>query len=146
MQLDIAHHIGARHRVVHEAGGEQLPRFPVIGDLLHQDLPDPLGEPAVHLALEGQRVDYRADIVDDDIVDQADRAGLGIDLDLADVTGAGDTVIAVFTLAIAAGATYLEAAHLANYAGGIAVMKRRTATVTRRELEAALRREATALR
>lgn len=63
-----------------------------------------------------------------------------------DVTGAGDTVIAVFTLAIAAGATYLEAAHLANYAGGIAVMKRRTATVTRRELEAALRREATALR
>jgi D-glycero-beta-D-manno-heptose-7-phosphate kinase len=59
-----------------------------------------------------------------------------------DVTGAGDTVIAVFTLALAAGATYLEAAHLANYAGGIVVMKRRTATVTRAELEAALRREA----
>jgi bifunctional ADP-heptose synthase (sugar kinase/adenylyltransferase) len=63
-----------------------------------------------------------------------------------DVTGAGDTVIAVFTLALAAGATYLEAAHLANYAGGIVVMKRRTATVTRAELEAALRREATAQR
>jgi D-glycero-beta-D-manno-heptose-7-phosphate kinase len=61
-----------------------------------------------------------------------------------DVTGAGDTVIAVFTLALAAGATYLEAAHLANYAGGIVVMKRRTATVTRLELEAALRRDATA--
>ena len=61
-----------------------------------------------------------------------------------DVTGAGDTVIAVFTLALAAGANYLEAAHLANYAGGIVVMKRRTATVTRAELEAALRREATA--
>ncbi|MGH9700506.1 MAG: bifunctional heptose 7-phosphate kinase/heptose 1-phosphate adenyltransferase [Candidatus Acidiferrales bacterium] len=60
-----------------------------------------------------------------------------------DVTGAGDTVIAVFTLALAAGATYLEAAHLANYAGGMVVMKRRTATVTRAELEAALRREAT---
>jgi D-glycero-beta-D-manno-heptose-7-phosphate kinase len=60
-----------------------------------------------------------------------------------DVTGAGDTVIAVFTLALAAGATYLEAAHLANYAGGIVVMKRRTATVTREELEAALRRDAT---
>ena len=59
-----------------------------------------------------------------------------------DVTGAGDTVIAVFTLALAAGATYLEAAHLANYAGGIVVMKRRTATVTRAELEAALRRDA----
>lgn len=63
-----------------------------------------------------------------------------------DVAGAGDTVIAVFTLAVAAGATYLEAAHLANYAGGIVVMKRRTATVTRAELEAALRREATAQR
>lgn len=63
-----------------------------------------------------------------------------------DVTGAGDTVIAVFTLAVAARASYLEAAHLANYAGGIVVMKRRTATVTRAELEAALRREATAQR
>lgn len=63
-----------------------------------------------------------------------------------DVTGAGDTVIAVFTLALAAGASHLEAAHLANYAGGIVVMKRRTATVTRAELENALRAEATAQR
>lgn len=61
-----------------------------------------------------------------------------------DVTGAGDTVIAVFTLALAAGASYIEAAHLANYAGGIVVMKRRTATVTGAEIEAALRLEATA--
>ena len=60
-----------------------------------------------------------------------------------DVTGAGDTVVAVFTLALAAGASYPEAAHLANYAGGIVVMKRRTATVTRAELEAALRQDAT---
>jgi D-glycero-beta-D-manno-heptose-7-phosphate kinase len=63
-----------------------------------------------------------------------------------DVTGAGDTVIAVFTLALAAGASYLEAAHLANYAGGIVVMKRRTATVTRAELNTVLRREATTQR
>jgi rfaE bifunctional protein kinase chain/domain len=60
-----------------------------------------------------------------------------------DVTGAGDTVIAVFTLALAAGASYIEAAHLANYAGGIVVMKRRTATLTRAEIETALRHEAT---
>jgi rfaE bifunctional protein kinase chain/domain len=60
-----------------------------------------------------------------------------------DVTGAGDTVIAVFTLAIAAGATYSEAAELANYAAGIVVMKRGTATVRREELLAALRNEAT---
>ncbi|MFY9531572.1 MAG: PfkB family carbohydrate kinase [Candidatus Acidiferrales bacterium] len=63
-----------------------------------------------------------------------------------DVTGAGDTVIAVFTLALAAGASYYEAAHLANYAGGIVVMKRRTATLTRAELEEALRGDATFLR
>jgi len=64
---------------------------------------------------------------------------------VTDVTGAGDTVIAVFTLALAAGATFVEAAHLANYAGGIVVMKRATATVTRDELLAAIRNEATAL-
>jgi D-glycero-beta-D-manno-heptose-7-phosphate kinase len=53
---------------------------------------------------------------------------------VADVTGAGDTVIATFTAALAAGATSEEAAHLANYAGGIVVMKRGTATVSREEL------------
>lgn len=63
-----------------------------------------------------------------------------------DVTGAGDTVIAAFTLSLAAGASCVEAAHLANYAGGIVVMKRRTATLTLGELETALRREATAQR
>lgn len=54
--------------------------------------------------------------------------------EVADVTGAGDTVIATFTAALAAGATTEEAAQLANYAGGIVVMKRGTATVTRQEL------------
>ncbi len=61
----------------------------------------------------------------------------------ADVTGAGDTVIAVFTLTLAAGATFVEAAHLANYAGGIVVMKRGTASVTRGELLAVIRSDAT---
>jgi rfaE bifunctional protein kinase chain/domain len=54
--------------------------------------------------------------------------------EVADVTGAGDTVIAVFTLALAAGGSFIEAAKLANYAGGIVVMKRGTATLTRDEL------------
>jgi len=54
--------------------------------------------------------------------------------EVADVTGAGDTVIATFTAALAAGATTEEAAHLANYAGGIVVMKRGTATVSQGEL------------
>jgi rfaE bifunctional protein kinase chain/domain len=53
---------------------------------------------------------------------------------VTDVTGAGDTVIATFTAALAAGATAEEAAHLANYAGGIVVMKRGTATVSQQEL------------
>jgi rfaE bifunctional protein kinase chain/domain len=53
---------------------------------------------------------------------------------VADVTGAGDTVIAAFTAALAAGATTEEAAQLANYAGGVVVMKRGTATVSREEL------------
>jgi D-glycero-beta-D-manno-heptose-7-phosphate kinase len=53
---------------------------------------------------------------------------------VADVTGAGDTVIASFTAALASGATTEEAAQLANYAGGIVVMKRGTATVSRDEL------------
>ncbi len=60
-----------------------------------------------------------------------------------DVTGAGDTVIAVFTLAMAAGASAIEAAQLANYAGGIVVMKRGTATVTREELLSAIRSDVT---
>ena len=58
---------------------------------------------------------------------------------VADVTGAGDTVIATFTLALAAGATFAEAARLANHAGGLVVMKRGTATVSREELAAAIR-------
>ena len=57
---------------------------------------------------------------------------------VADVTGAGDTVIAAFSAALAAGATTEEAAQLANYAGGIVVMKRGTATVSREELLKAL--------
>jgi rfaE bifunctional protein kinase chain/domain len=55
-----------------------------------------------------------------------------------DVTGAGDTVLATFTLALACGATPLESAHLANIAGALVVMKRGTATVTRAELLAAI--------
>jgi len=54
--------------------------------------------------------------------------------EVADVTGAGDTVIAAFSAALAAGASTEEAAQLANYAGGIVVMKRGTATVSREEL------------
>jgi len=57
---------------------------------------------------------------------------------VVDVTGAGDTVIATFTAALAAGADTAEATRLANFAGGIVVMKRGTATVSSDELLAAI--------
>jgi rfaE bifunctional protein kinase chain/domain len=55
-----------------------------------------------------------------------------------DVTGAGDTVIAAFTLALSAGADFLQAAVIANYAGGLVVMKRGTATVSLGEITEAI--------
>jgi len=63
--------------------------------------------------------------------------------EIADVTGAGDTVIATMTLALAAGASFYEAARLANYAGGLVVMKRGTATVSARELREAVTTDCT---
>lgn len=76
------------------------------------------GKPTAHIAIHGS--------------DQA-----------VDVTGAGDSVLAAFTLALACGASPLEATYLANIAGGIVVMKRGTATVRREELLAAIRLEVT---
>lgn len=64
---------------------------------------------------------------------------------VADVTGAGDTVIGTFALALAAGADPLEAACLANFAGGVVVMKMGTATLDRDELRAAVQQDAEVL-
>ena len=61
--------------------------------------------------------------------------------EVTDVTGAGDTVIATFGVALAAGASFYEAARLANYAGGLVVMKRGTATVSASELSDAVTRD-----
>lgn len=55
-----------------------------------------------------------------------------------DVTGAGDTVVAAMTLALAAGASYREAARLANFAAGVVVRKPGTATTTLQELRSAI--------
>jgi rfaE bifunctional protein kinase chain/domain len=57
---------------------------------------------------------------------------------IADVTGAGDTVMATMMLALASGGSFYEAALLANYAGGIVVMKRGTATASCEELRHAV--------
>ncbi len=78
------------------------------------------------------------------VVFSADRKPVDIPIygsdEVTDVTGAGDTVIATYTAALAAGADAVEAAHLANLAGGIVVMKRGTATVTLDELKHAIER------
>ena len=60
--------------------------------------------------------------------------------EIADVTGAGDTVISTFTVALACGAAPIDAATLANTAGGIVVMKRGTATVSQQELLTAIQK------
>ncbi len=65
---------------------------------------------------------------------------------VTDVTGAGDTVIAAYTAALAAGASTEEAAQVANYAGGIVVMKRGTATATQKELLEAIEQSPPATR
>jgi rfaE bifunctional protein kinase chain/domain len=69
---------------------------------------------------------------------EADREPQTLDIfggdDVADVTGAGDTVIGTFALSMAAGAGMWDSARLANIAGGLVVMKRGTATVSRDEL------------
>jgi rfaE bifunctional protein kinase chain/domain len=62
--------------------------------------------------------------------------------EIADVTGAGDTVLSTFTLALAGGGAPLDAARLSNYAGGVVVMKRGTAPITREELCQAIRQDA----
>jgi D-glycero-beta-D-manno-heptose-7-phosphate kinase len=64
---------------------------------------------------------------------------------VADVTGAGDTVLATFALALASGASPREAALLANFAGGVVVMKTGTATVAAEELKDAIGADRTIL-
>lgn len=55
-----------------------------------------------------------------------------------DVTGAGDTVIAAYALSLASDSSFPDAARIANYAGGLVIMKRGTASVTREELESSV--------
>jgi D-beta-D-heptose 7-phosphate kinase/D-beta-D-heptose 1-phosphate adenosyltransferase len=68
--------------------------------------------------------------------DEAEGTVPAVAREVADVTGAGDTVVATLALALAAGATLVEAAGLANHAAGVVVGKFGPATVTRDELSA----------
>ena len=66
-----------------------LVRYVLLGDVLHQRLADPLDDAAMELAVDQQRVDHVPDIVDRGIAHEVDRAGLLVDLDLADVAAVG---------------------------------------------------------
>ena len=61
--------------------------------------------------------------------------------EIADVTGAGDTVTATYSLALAAGGSFQQAARLANYAAGLVVMKKGTATISSAELMDAVQKD-----
>ncbi len=61
-----------------------------------------------------------------------------------DVTGAGDTVIAAYSLGLAAGLSFAEGAGIANHAGSIVVMKKGTATASAEELSRSIEEHATA--
>jgi hypothetical protein len=91
--LHVRHRIGAWHAVIHEAAGQVLPRFAVVDDLLHQGLAQPLRDAAMDLALEADRVHYGADVVDDDVADDLQRAGIGVDLNLTDMAAIGIGVV-----------------------------------------------------
>ena len=72
------------------------------------------------------------------ILFEKDRSPLSIDAigssEPVDVTGAGDTVIAAYTLGLASGLSFADAAKIANHAGGIVVMKKGTASTNTDEL------------
>ncbi len=76
-----------------KAAGQVLPGFPVIDDLLHQRLAQPLRDAAMDLALQAERVDHRADIVDHDVARDVERTGIGVDLDLANMAAIGIGVV-----------------------------------------------------
>ena len=78
--------VGPRHHVIHEAAVVSLAGLAVIDHLLAQGLADALDRAAVELAAHDHRIDDPADIVDRDIGDDLDGAGLRIDLDLADMS------------------------------------------------------------
>ena len=62
---------------------QQLAALGIVMRMLHQRLADALGDAAMHLAVNDERIYGAADIVDRDVVDDADRTGFHIDLDLA---------------------------------------------------------------
>ena len=82
---EVAEVVGARHRVVHVAAGEQLTAFGVVDTVLHQRLPQALRHAAVHLPVHDHRVDDVAEVVAGGEAVHAHHTRGWVDFHLADV-------------------------------------------------------------
>src|SRR5260370_19029722 len=81
---------GAGHGVVHEGACKELPAVWIIDRMLKESLANALYDPAMNLALEQERVDGAAEIVDDGVALDYDAAGIGFDFDLDNVAAVGE--------------------------------------------------------
>src|SRR5712691_1916015 len=81
--------VGARHAVVHEGSGKQLPAVLIVDRLLVQGLADALRNAALDLSFDDHVIDDPADVVAADDAREPDLAGLGVDLDFADLGAVG---------------------------------------------------------
>ena len=88
-ELDRRQVVGARQAVIGQRAGHELARFGIENAMFEHRLAYPLRDAALHLAAQQQRVDDRAEIVDDEIAQDLDMPGLGVDLDLADMAAIG---------------------------------------------------------
>src|SRR6266850_2414935 len=89
VHLEQRHVACARDGVVAEGSGDQLPRA-VVAAAFGERLPDALRESAVHLTLDDHRVDDLAEVVHRGEGDDLRRAGVAVDLDLADIAARGE--------------------------------------------------------
>ena len=83
-QIERRQIVGPRQAVIHERAGQQLAGLRVIDELLHRRLAEALGDGAGRLSVDDERIDGAADIVDRDVTENIDLAGVGVDLDFAD--------------------------------------------------------------
>ena len=91
--LDIRKICGTWHGIIHERSAEQLAAIRIIGHLFGQGLADALGDTAMDLAFDDDRVDHIADVVDHPVTDDLGHARVRVYLDLADVAAIGIGIV-----------------------------------------------------